>query len=258
MRKKLLCLSMAFAMSAAILPVASSAMDAEGTASTGYVPTISATPSDTTMVNLLEGDIYEFASDYTKYKSKNYYDGTDQYAPKPVALSWKSEEGAQYYVLNLSKNADMSDPERFVTLDTSLEIENLFMGTKYYYQVIAVFGEKTVKSRIFEFETAYLPRTIYIEGISNTRDMGGYYTVDGNRIRQGMVYRGGEADTTSAENIERFIRTHGIKTDLDLRGERTSSPFGSSVNFVNVSGSYYVSGAGIVNESYKQALIIPS
>ncbi len=257
MRKKLLCLSMAAVMSAAILPVATSGTLAEGPTST-YQPTIISTPSDEKVVNLLEGNIYEFASDYELYKSENYYDGTDQYAPKPVTLSWESESGAQYYVLNLSKNADMSNPERFVTLDTSLQLENLFMGTKYYYQVVAVFEGKTVKSRIFKFETAYLPRTIYVEGISNTRDMGGYYTADGNRIRQGMVFRGGEADTAGKENpesLEKFIRDHGIKTDLDLRGEKAASPFGPSVNFVNVSGPYYVEGNGILNASYKQALI---
>ena len=53
-------------------------------------------------------------------------------------------------------------------------IEDLFMGTKYYYQVIAQFENKTVKSQIFSFETSYLPRTIDVEGISNTRDAGGY------------------------------------------------------------------------------------
>lgn len=255
MRKKLLCLSMAAVMSAAILPVATSGTLADSPAATNYQQTIFSTPSDENIVNLLDGNVYEFASDYELYKSENYYDGTDQYAPKPVTLSWESESGAQYYVLNLSKNADMSNPERFVTLDTSLQLENLFMGTKYYYQVIAVFADKTVKSRIFKFETAYLPRTIYVEGISNTRDMGGYYTTDGNRIRQGMVFRGGLADDASKESLEKFIREHGIKTDLDLRKEVSKSPFGSSVNFVNVSGPYYVEGNGILNESYKQALI---
>lgn len=255
MRKKLLCLSMAAVMSATILPVATSGTLADSPAATNYQQTIFSTPSDENIVNLLDGNVYEFATNYGLYKSEEYYDGTDQYAPKPVTLSWESEEGAGYYVLNLSKNADMSKPERFVTLDTSLQLENLFMGTKYYYQVVAVFEGKTVKSRIFKFETAYLPRTIYVEGISNTRDMGGYYTADGNRIRQGMVFRGGLADDASKESLEKFIRDHGIKTDLDLRGEISSSPFGSSVNFVNVSAPYYVMGNGILNESYKQALI---
>ena len=119
-----------------------------------------------------------------------------------------------------------------------------------------------MKSRVFTFETSYLPRTIYIEGVSNTRDFGGYFTEDGaHRIRQGMVYRGGAVDSVTQENLQAALKEFGFKTDLDLRGGLTASPFGDSVNFVNVSGPYYAdaegsdSGALITSSKYKEALL---
>lgn len=217
-----------------------------------YQPTIEASAKAT----LLAGNAYEFAAFYEKLKSEAYYDGTDQFAPVPAVISWTAEEGAQYYTVKLSQNADLSDAMHFVTFDNELAIENLFMGTDYYYQIVAHYADKVIQSRTFAMQTAYLPRTISIEGISNTRDIGGYYTVDGtHRLRQGLVYRGGETEHVTEQGRYDFLYTYGIRTDLDLRGY-AKSPFGDAVNFVSVSAPYYMgSSTGILAESYRDALI---
>ena len=219
-------------------------------------PTISATPSGGERISMLHGDIYEFASDYEKMKAMNYYDGSNQFAPTPVTISWASEEGAQYYMLRISRNADLSDATSYVTFEKEIVLDDLFMGTCYYYQVVACFADRTVKSKIFSFETEYVTRTVNIEGMSNTRDMGGYYTADGKyRLRQGLVYRGGETEPVTEAGRVYFLQTLGIKTDLDLRGVE-KSPFGDAVNHVSVSAPYYMGGStGILAESYKEALI---
>lgn len=243
-----------------------------------FAPTISAVPSKAEEVSLLEGDFLEFASDYELHKSAGYLpegyptgyspDGKqreDDYAPKAVTLSWQSKKNAQYYTVKLATKKDLSGAVSFVTLDASLELPDLYVGTSYYYQIIAQFADKTVKSRIFNFKTANLIRTIALEGVSNTRDAGGYYTVDGKRIRQGMVYRGGKLEGITAEAKEKALKVYGFKTDLDLRAETTTSPLGNTVNFVNVSGPYYVGSTGINSTqgsskgpwkgTYKDALI---
>ena len=227
-----------------------------GTTASTLVPTISASPSGGKVVSLLSGNIYEFASDYERYKAMQYYDASNQFAPDPVTISWASEEGALYYTFLISTNADLSDATSFVTLDKSISLNDLFMGTHYYYRVIAHFTDRVVKSKIFDFETAYLTRTVDIDGLSNTRDIGGYYTADGAyRIRQGLVYRGGLTETVTEEGRAYFLYTLGIKTDLDLRGVAVS-PFGDAVNHVSVSAPHYMgTSAGILAESYKQALI---
>ena len=221
-------------------------------------PTITATPSKANEVNLLKGNFLEYASNYELYKSANYlpfgypsgYGSSsdtkkrpDDYAPASVTLSWNSEAGAQYYTVKLATNKDLSDAVSYVTFDTSLELFDLFAGTKYYYQVIAKFEDKTVKSQVFNFNTAQLIRTIELEGVSNTRDAGGYKTVDGKRIRQGLVYRGGKLEDITVAGKEKALNYYGFKTDLDLRAEKSVSPLGDSVNFVNVSGPYYITGS---------------
>ena len=209
------------------------------------LPTVTASPL-AEKVSLLEGGIYETAKDYEKCKSEGRYTRGDCFAPVNVEMSWTAEEGAQYYTVKLAMNKELTNAVSYVTFDTALSIPDLFMGEQYYYQIIVKYADKTVKSRIFEFQTEHLPRTIYLEGVSNTRDAGGYYTVDGQyRIRQGMVYRGGKLEGITAAAKEKALKVYGFKTDLDLRAEATASPLGDTVNFVNVSGPYYVGSTGI-------------
>ncbi len=217
-------------------------------------------------IGLLEGDIYEFAAGYEKGKSIEYADGNEKvnrYAPKPVMIEWEnSRAGAEYYTLRLGLKKDLSDATDYISTDTCLLVEDLFSAKRYYYQIHAHYeNEEMTTSQIFDFYTQALPRTIWVEGVSNTRDIGGYFTVDGKyQVKQGMVYRGGEANATwgsiTDEGKEKLLYTYGIKTDLDLRGTALpSSPINDEntvLNYVNISAPYYY---GIVNAEYKEALI---
>lgn len=63
------------------------------------------------------------------------------------------------------------------------------------------------------------PRFIYVDGISNMRDAGGWRTKDGRRIRQRMVFRGSEMNshvTISPKGIETILNDLKIRTDLAL------------------------------------------
>ena len=251
---------------AVTIPVVAYAKANEG-AKQPYTPTVTS-KEENTMVNLLDGEILEFASNYTKCSADKYAErmGTDRFAPKPFTLTWQAEEGALYYTLKLATKPDFSDEVKYLTFTNEHTFEDLFMGTKYYYQVVAQFENKTVKSRIFTFKTAYLPRTINVGGVSNTRDIGGYYTVDKtHRVRQGMVYRGGMLEDGSADDLRKMLNVYKIKTDLDLRAEKSASPLGLGVNFVNVSAPYYLGRDGINSEvssskgdwegTYREALL---
>ncbi len=205
-------------------------------------------------IALLDGNILEVTSNYSKYVTEKYYGSFDQYAPKPVTLTWTAEDGALYYTVSLSRSKDMSTPDTYQTYTNSLTVEDLFTGTDYYYQISAKYPEKVVKSRIFTFRTAATPRTVFIDGVTNTRDIGGYYVENGTKkIKQGMIYRGAKLEADAGHNLKgmteesknKMLYEYGIKTDLDLRGEVAKSPLGDSVNFVNVSGPYYVGGNGI-------------
>lgn len=210
-----------------------------------YAPTIRA-ETDQVEVALLDGNILAVASNYEKYVTEKYFGSIDQFAPKPVTLNWTAEEGALYYNVAISKSKDMSNADTYMTFTNSLKVEDLFSGTDYFYQITAKYPEKLVKSCIFTFRTKAVARTISIDGMTNTRDMGGYYVENGaKRIKQGMVYRGAKIEDATEAGKQKMLYEYGIKTDLDLRGEVAESPLGESVNFVNVSGPYYIGGDGI-------------
>ena len=220
-------------------------------------PTIQASPADGETVNLLSGGIYEVASAYEKGIAEQYFTRDDAYAPASVEVSWKCEKGATGYTFLISKNADMQDASVVELQDNFVVLADLFAGTTYYYQIQVQYPDREVHSKVFHFVTAQLPRTVSIPRVSNTRDIGGYYTEDGKyRVRQGMVYRGGSLDYASKETRQKMLDVYNIKTDLDLRNKLTVSPLGENVNFITVDCPYYTShGSGMEVPTYRHALV---
>ncbi len=222
-------------------------------------PKITATPSEGQVVELLEGDILEVTSNYVQGMTDRYVDGTDKYQPSAIMITWECKEASTGFMVKLGTKEDLSDGKVYETTQSFLNVTDLYRDTQYFYQVIAVSSDKEVKSEVFDFVTADLPRTISVDGVSNTRDIGGYKTEDGKyRVKQGMVYRGAAIDNLSSTAQEQLLNTYGIKTDLDLRGELEVSPLGDAVNFINVSGPYYaVRGGetGIYKQAYREALL---
>ncbi len=66
-----------------------------------------------------------------------------------------------------------------------------------------------------------LPRHIKLEKSSNLRDLGGWPTTDGRRVRSGMVFRA-PALTGLSPADEQTIAALGIRTVCDFRGVRES------------------------------------
>ena len=146
--------------------------------------------------------------------------GEDHSAPAPVVFSWQESEcgneRAAYYLL-VSEHADMRDAWYYVTEQTEHAVYNLKVNTAYYWCV----QRNGKRSEVASFKTAdTLPRCIKINHISNVRDMGGY-RVKGGRIRQGLLYRGGEFELHMqlCDKGARELLRLGVRTELDMRGE---------------------------------------
>lgn len=154
------------------------------------------------------------------------YDKFDFYHPTNNYLSWKSNlsDVKNYHVI-VSQDSKMATIEREYLLANDADhvtVDNLYTGTTYYWQVNAIKNDDSVVySDIFTFDVASSTRTLNIEGVSNTRDLGGYKGVDaqGNsrRTLQGMLYRGAMLDDASENGINEIKNGLKIKTDLDLR-----------------------------------------
>lgn len=216
---------------------------------------------------LLNGEVADFALNYTIGSAINYApaDGiaTDRYIPKPATISWEnSRDDALYYTLRVGLKQDLSDADSFIVSDTTANIDYLYSAKHYYYQVYAHYdNDEVVKSRVFDFYTADVPRTVYVEGVTNTRDIGGRYVLDGQyQVKQGMVYRGSEVDrelgAITEEGKRVMVHDLGIKTDLDIRGgdvqyPSNASPIDASLNYIHLEAPWYT---GIFTASYKEDL----
>ena len=101
-----------------------------------------------------------------------------------------------------------------------------------------------------------VPRLIFLPDVPNMRDIGGWRTVDGRYVKQGMIYRSAAFDRkqkwfdfgnrphVSDETVDFLVKEVGVKTDLDLRSARetkgmSGSPLGSSVNWLNIPALAY-------------------
>lgn len=147
--------------------------------------------------------------------------GTDGSQPQPVEFVWEQtdagQEEAAWYLLLISESPQLTAPQVYMTAEPRLTVFNLKVDTVYYWCV----QRNGRRSETASFRTAWeLPRCIRLDGVSNVRDVGGY-AVNGGRIRQGLLYRGGELDLHMHLTPEGALAMHrlGIRTELDMRGE---------------------------------------
>ena len=95
-----------------------------------------------------------------------------------------------------------------------------------------------------------------LEGGFNLRDMGGYATADGRRVKRGMLFRSGMMSLLTAED-EAHLAGLGIATVCDLRraGERRRDP----TRWCEPAGVFYWSrefdeSSGVLGEVLRGAL----
>ena len=197
---------------------------------------------------------------------KRYYNGSltlpqaisyNQGAYAPFVFPYSMEESVEA-VLELDGREYPLDPNA-----SSVVIDNLMTGKSYEYTVtVTETAEESTRTTTYSgsFTTADTNRFVYLPGVSNTRDIGGYETLEGKRVKEGMIIRGTEIDglvegeyfLTDKDAAEPF----GFRSDMDLRsGELYASVYQSrlgdqvSHRFFN-SPSY----AGIFTETAKPLL----
>ena len=124
-------------------------------------------------------------ADYTKGEKSDENKGIEiSFVPSE---SLKNKE----YTISYGLKADLSDAKSVNTSNTTVRIKNLLVNQKYYFKVSADGKD----SDISDFTTGDYPRWIDARPMFNVRDHGGYMTSSGQRIKQGMVYRGGEINS---------------------------------------------------------------
>ena len=234
-------------------------------------------------------------ADHDKPHDDRYY-GKDRASKwrisAPLTLRWRTTAGEKGpWKVVIGTKPDLSDAKAY-WLESSVSSRkegeamrhkwtvtrpNLLLGQTYYWKVWSDIkckdyscgstlkgpckcgkAKKAHESPIASFKAdAQPPRWIAIEGrTGNIRDLGGWKTRDGRRVKQGMVFRGQGLNDNSVngdekgrnrlmvEDVNFFVNTLGIKTDLDLRSGREladmkQSPLGAGVKLIHHSSSCY-------------------
>jgi len=159
---------------------------------------------------------------------------TELSIPSPVTFTWShqmsgfsSETTPSSYRLYISENADFSDSLVYSSKVEKVLIYNLKVHTTYYYKVAAIVDGVAYYSNSSTFTTSDTElRNIFIGGVTNVRDLGGYLTNSGKYVKQGMLFRSGRFNTSETTTLKQEITSFGIyqfkdilklKTEIDLR-----------------------------------------
>lgn len=176
--------------------------------------------------------------------------------PLPIELDLGSAKAG--YKLVIAKKSGEIFLNETLSGGGKYDVYNTELCAEYVWHVENEKGEKTGKSG--EFSTAdTVIRNLYVDGVTNCRDLGGWKNADGKRVKQGLLYRtgrfnqGGYSETVYiTEEGKHVLRdVLGVKTEIDLRtvdnGEAPAileSVLGESVKYVQVSmktgGNYLV------------------
>lgn len=145
--------------------------------------------------------------------------------PHPIICSWSTMEVpvAAGYTLYLSKDSVIDSTDIYLSgiADTLCEVWNLEIGRRYFWTVSETgtppeSGGTAPQS--FTTDNNW-PRMLYIDGTTNVRDIGGWTTMDGALIQQGLLYRSAEFNQTQniTEKGLQQLEQLGIVTEIDLK-----------------------------------------
>lgn len=139
----------------------------------------------------------------------------DHSQPRPVELMWENGTANKLIIWE-----NGGEKRVFECCGNNASVYNLKADTVYYW---CVQGDGDT-SKVFSFTTQEaMPRWINVDGITNVRDCGAWRTLDGKRIRQGLLYRGSEMNNhvnITSNGLDTLRRDLNLKTVLDIRAER--------------------------------------
>lgn len=151
--------------------------------------------------------------------------------PSSVTLEWDLNGYDQSLSLSVW-NKEWSRKYTLTAGTSQCEILNLVPNSKYNYEVVGKSGDVIAKGA---FKTTGSVHQIYFPGnVRNSRDLGGWNTLNGKTVAYRKLYRGGavENNITNPGMVE--WRAAGLKAELDLREAEavpSKSPIGVDITF---------------------------
>lgn len=126
-----------------------------------------------------------------------------------VEISWNFSDKSQGFMVYAGESPDHIDHKNPVAssrANSSAKISGLDPDTRYYFEVALKEGSKVVVS----------DRRVPLEGSVNFRDLGGYETSDGRRVKWGQVFRSDNLGRLTDRDVS-FVQRMGIRMVCDFR-----------------------------------------
>jgi protein-tyrosine phosphatase len=133
-------------------------------------------------------------------------------------IRWKTREkgiGINVFVGVSPDTIDRSASVAAVTGKTFVKIDGLDPDLRHYFEVVPEGGQGIITAE----------RAQPFEGIVNFRDLGGYETTDGRRVKWGQIFRSGHLSRVT-EKDKALFQSMGIRVVCDFRtpGEVSAQP----------------------------------
>jgi len=126
-----------------------------------------------------------------------------------VEISWNFNDKPQEFVVYAGESPDHIDRQNPVSVgrtDSPAKISGLDPDTRYYFEVALNTGAAVVIS----------DRRVPLQGSVNFRDLGGYETSDGRRLKWGRVFRSDNLGRLTDRDVS-FVQRMGIQMVCDFR-----------------------------------------
>ncbi|CAB1063080.1 Possible protein-tyrosine-phosphatase (EC [Olavius sp. associated proteobacterium Delta 1] len=126
-----------------------------------------------------------------------------------VEISWNSSVKPRAFTVYAGESPDYIDrknPVASARANSSAKISGLDPDTRYYFEVALKEGSKVVVS----------DRRVPLQGSVNFRDLGGYETSDGRRVKWGQVFRSDNLGRLTDRDVS-FVQRMGIRMVCDFR-----------------------------------------
>ena len=167
------------------------------------------TPKNRSLVQILRKEHIDFINNPHSFSIPE----RDLSAPPPVTFSFEPAISATLTLCDSHGNE-----RSYQAKNGKAEIYNLKVGESYSWYVSTGF----MRSETYSFTTdSTAPRLLYVDGLSNVRDIGGFRTTGGRLIKQGMVYRSTEGDknySITENGLKALTDELEIRAELDVRG----------------------------------------
>ena len=127
---------------------------------------------------------------------------------KEYRLEMKKEGNWEVFAGKSDGSIDMTTPVARGNGEMTCILDNYSSAERMFFRYVWEQNSSTVASE----------RLLPMEGAYNVRDMGGYQTTDGKSVKWGMVFRSGDLNKLTDNDLS-YLANVGIKTIVDFRDE---------------------------------------